>query len=114
MKYVEVMRYCLSLTNTRQEALNASGRAFALKVGDNVFGQFETGAPIAWQFKLRVTQEHYEELPNPPKVRQVKEKERGDDYWLIIERVENFDDAFLKELIDWSYQRAQGALAETA
>ena len=112
MKYVEVMRYCLSLPNTKQEALNASGKAFALKVGNNVFGQFETGAPIAWQFKLRVTPEHYEELPNPPKVRQVKDMD--DDNWLIIERVENFDDEFLKELIDWSYQRAQVVLADTA
>ncbi len=112
MKYVEVLKYCLSLPDSARKPLNDSGMAFAFTVGDSVFGHFATGAPIQWKLSLRVTQQHFEELPNPPRIRQARDQFNidHDDYWITIARVENFDDDFLKELIDWSYQRAQLAV----
>lgn len=119
MKYVEVMQYCLSFPGSQRELVNSSGNAFALTAGSRVFGYFETGAPIQWQFSLKVTPENYEALPNPPQVRQnrvrqdkaredkaTEDSARQDDYWITIQRVENFDEKLLKELIDWSYQQA--------
>lgn len=107
MNYIDVMKYCLSFPNAERISLTEKGNIFALSVGTTPFGYFETGAPIQWQFTLRVTAEHFDELPDPPKVRQAKDK--GEDHWLTIERVENFDGDLLKELIAWSYQRAQSA-----
>lgn len=109
MKYVEVMQYCLSFPNSERRVLNRSGNAFALTVGSKPFGYFETGAPIQWQFSLQVTPQHYDELPNPPQVRQASGK--PGDNWITIQRVENFDEEFLKELIDWSYQQVAQQLA---
>lgn len=105
MTYIDVMKYCLSLPGAERKAVSPSGNRFAFTIGANIFGYFETGAPIQWQFSLRVTPEHFDELPNPPKVRQVAEW--TEDHWITIRRVENFDGEFLKELIGWSYQRAQ-------
>ena len=107
MNYIDVMKYCLSFPDAERKLITPSGNEFALTVGENSFGYFETGAPIQWQFTLRVTPENFDELPNPPKVRQAKH--RPEDHWITIERVENFDGELLKELIAWSYQRAQSA-----
>lgn len=103
MTYPEVMKYCLSLPGAQRNVLSAANDAMALMVGSNAFGYFETGAPIQWQFSVRVTPEHYEALPNPPQVRQASDK--PDDHWITIQRVENFDGKLLKALIDWSYHQ---------
>lgn len=105
MTYNEVMKFCLSFPGAERQPLSTPGNAFALMVDTKIFGYFETGAPIHWQFSLRVTPEHFNELPNPPKVRQVKDRE--DDHWITIARLDSFDGELLKELIGWSYQRAQ-------
>ena len=107
MNYIDVMKYCLSFPDAERTLITPSGNEFALTVGPHPFGYFETGAPIQWQFTLRVTPERFDELPDPPKVRQAKHRE--EDHWITIERVENFDGDLLKELIAWSYQRAQSA-----
>jgi predicted DNA-binding protein (MmcQ/YjbR family) len=107
MTYNEVMKFCLSFPGAERKTLTESGNAFGLMVGTKMFGYFETGAPIHWQFSLRVTPEHFDELPSPPNVRKVTERE--DDHWLTIARVDSFDGELLKELISWSYQRAQAA-----
>lgn len=104
MNYIDVMKYCLSFPDTQRQVLTASGTKFALIVKDKPFGYFETGAPIQWQFSLRVTAEHFEELPNPPMVRKATDK--PEDHWITIERVENFNSHHLKELISWSYNAA--------
>ena len=112
MKYVDVMKYCLSLPDAARKPLNAEGNAFAFTVGESVFGHFATGAPIQWRLSLRVTLQNFEALPSPPRIRQAQDQFNTDhdDYWITITRVENFDDDQLKALIDWSYQRAQQAV----
>ena len=104
MKYIDVMKYCLSFPQSERKLLNSAGNAFALLAGSTPFGFFETGAPIQWQFSLPVEPQRFDELLNPPQVRQAKYK--PNDHWITIQRVENFDEVLLKELIDWSYQQA--------
>ena len=101
MTYADVLKYCLALPDT-QKCFSSNGKAFSLTVGNVPFAYFETGAPIQWQFVIRVTEALYEELPRPP---QVRKTERGEGHWIIIARVENFDEKKLKEMILWSYQQ---------
>lgn len=103
MTYSDVLKYCLSLPNTQKHYSSTKGNAFSLSVGDEAFAYFETGAPIQWQFVVRVTPALFEQLHRPPQVRKT-EKENG--HWLTIARVENFDEDYLKQLIQWSYQQA--------
>lgn len=105
MTYTDVVKYCLTFPNTRRQVLSDSGSAFALMVDTRMFGHFATGAPVQWQFSLRVTPEDFKALPYPPHVRQ--DDSRQDDHWITIRRVENFDEHLLKSLIDWSYRKAQ-------
>lgn len=103
MKYSDVLKYCLALPDTQKHYSSNSGNAFSLTVDNEPFAHFETGAPIQWQFIVRVTAALHEELHNPPQVRKT-EREKG--HWLIIARVENFEEERLKELIQWSYRQA--------
>ncbi len=112
MNYIDVMKYCLAFPNAERQPLTKSGNAFALMVNGTAFGYFETGAPIQWQFTLRVSEVNFETMPNPPMVR--KASKTDDDHWLTIERVENFNGELLKELIAESYQRASVAACSTA
>lgn len=103
MKYVDVLKYCLALPAAQKHYSSASGNAFSLTVGNEPFAYFETGAPIQWQFVIRVTPVLFDELHKPP---QVRKTERDKGHWLTIARVENFDEEHLKELIQWSYRQA--------
>lgn len=107
MTYIDVVKYCLTFPNAHRQVLSQSGNVFALMVNNETFGQFETGAPVQWQFSLRVTPEDFEALPNPPHIRQADTQAR--DYWITIRRVENFDEQQLKKLIEWSYRKAQAS-----
>ena len=102
MTYADVLKYCLALPDTQKRYSSNSGKGFSLNVGDEPFAYFETGAPIQWQFVIRVTEALLDELCHPP---QVRKTERGEGHWLIIARVENFDEERLKELIRWSYRQ---------
>ena len=116
MKYIDVMKYCLSLPNSQRRAITPAGNKFALLAGESVFGYFETGAPIQWQFSLPVSAQRFDNLLNPPQVRhadtsheQFPWRQKPDlqhENWITIQRVENFDEVLLKELIDWSYRQA--------
>jgi predicted DNA-binding protein (MmcQ/YjbR family) len=103
MTYADVLKYCLSLPDTKKHYNSDKGNAFSLKVGNEPFAYFETGAPIQWQFVVRVTPALFDQLHRPPQVKKT-EKEKG--HWIIITRVENFDETQLKDLIQWSYQQA--------
>lgn len=106
MNYVDVIRYCLALPNTRRETTSASGNAFAINYAEVPFGTFRTGAPVQWKFSLRVSEMQHRDMHNPPRIFQAKTEDQWDnDYWLTIARVESCDEAQLKEMIDWSYQR---------
>lgn len=107
MQYVEVIKFCLSLPRTKRVAASDLGNAFKLCVDESVFGYFETGAPVQWHFSLRVAPDKSDDFLNPPSVRKAADK--TDDNWLTIQRVENFDEDLLKELIQGSYERAQQA-----
>lgn len=107
MTYIDVVRYCLAFPNTQRQVLSESGNAFGLMVGSTLFGHFETGAPVQWQFTLRVSAEDFVALPNPPHIRQAESALGG--HWITIRRVENFDEHLLKNLIDWSFHDARQA-----
>ncbi len=108
MKYIDVLKYCLSLPDTRKESEVGQGQRFTLLRQDQPFAFFETGAPIQWQFVIRVSADQYESFYNPP---QVRKTDRKPGFWIVITRVENFDGELLKDLIQWSYQQA--ALVKT-
>lgn len=103
IKYADVFNYCLSLPDVNQQIHADRGKAFSFNVQGRPFAWFETGAPIQWKFSLRVENDLYHTLLNPPKVCQA---DKPDGQWLMISRIETFDEPQVMELIDGSYQSA--------
>lgn len=107
MKYSDVLKFCLALPGTTRQPLSERGQSFALAVDSMPFAFFETGAPIQWQFVVRVNDVLATELIDPPHVRAASSGAgRDDGHWLTILRVENFAEEQLKSMISWSYQQA--------
>lgn len=104
MQYMDVAKFCLSLPEAQRTSLSKSGSAFMFSVKGNAFGYFETGAPVQWRFSLRADQADIEDLVDPPRVQ--IDKSKTDDLWLVIGRVEAFDEALLLEKIRQSYNKA--------
>ena len=115
MKCAEVIQYCKGLPKSALKPLNKPGTHISFVVNnegeEKAFAFFETGAPIQWQFSVRVTEEQFESMQSPPRIRAA---DKPDGYWITIARVENYDEDELIDLIQWSYQQArQQASTET-
>ncbi len=104
MKYSEVIPYILSFDQVTRRTLSESGTSIVFSVQEIDFAFFETDAPIQWKLSLEVSAEQLAELIYPPQIIQAKGKPEG--HWLTIVRVENCDEALLKELIAGSYAKA--------
>jgi len=103
MKCAEVFQYCRELPQSEQKTLDQDGTAIAFVAAEKPFAFFETGAPIQWKFSIQVTEELYEALHRPPKVRQT---DKGEGFWLTIIGVDDYPEDELVEMIDWSYQQS--------
>lgn len=104
MNYKEAITYCLSLPGTHKALEATEKHRIVLSVNNQIYGLFETGAPIQWKFSLQVAPEEVDKLVEPPLIRAA---DIGvDGHWVTIERLENFDGERLKNLIGWSYQQA--------
>ena len=68
------------------------------------FAYFKTSHPERWRFSTRVTPDRFVELTDVPGVKPARY--RGRFGWITIVDVSKFPAAYLKELVEWSYQRA--------
>ena len=78
-------------------------------VGNKKFAYFKTSAPERWRFSVRVEPTRFIELTD---IRGVKPaRYRGRYHWITIVSVRSFPAPYLAELVQWSYDKALGALS---
>lgn len=68
------------------------------------FAYFKTSQPERWRFSVRVTPDRFVELTDIPGVKPARY--RGRFGWITIVDVPTFPSGYLKELVEWSYERA--------
>lgn len=73
-------------------------------VGGRKFAYFKTSDPERWRFSTRVTPDRFIELTDMPGVKPARY--RGRYGWITIVDVSAFPAAYLRELVEWSYDRA--------
>jgi len=81
-------------------------------VGGKKFAYFKTSHPERWRFSTRVSSDRFIELTDVPGVKPARY--RGRFGWITIVNVSNFPAAYLRELVEWSYQRAFASLSRAA
>lgn len=80
-------------------------------VGGRKFAYFKTSDPERWRFSTRVSPDRFVELTDIPGVKAARY--RGRFYWITIVNVAGFPSAYLRELVEWSYQKAFASLSRS-
>ncbi|WP_277928918.1 MmcQ/YjbR family DNA-binding protein [Luteimonas aquatica] len=78
-------------------------------VGGKYFAWFKTSEPERWRFSLRVTPDRFLELTDMPGCKPARFMARY--HWVTIVDVSRMPEAYLRELVEWSYRRALGGLS---
>ena len=78
-------------------------------VGGKKFAYFKTSDPERWRFSTRVSPDRFIELTDVPGVKPARY--RGRFGWVTIVKVHSFPEAYLRELVGWSYQKAFNSLS---
>ena len=76
-------------------------------VGGRKFAYFKTSEPERWRFSVRVAPDRFIELTDVPGVKPARY--RGRFGWVTIVKVQTFPEAYLVDLVEWSYHRARSS-----
>ncbi len=110
MEVSEVKKYCSSLVGVNTKVQGEPNNVLVYYVGAKKFAYFKTSAPEKWRFSLRVTPERFLELTDQHGIQPARYMHRF--HWVTIVQVQSVHDDYLKELIQWSYNKALSALSK--
>ena len=108
MNVNEVKEFCLSFPGAKFKESGEPHNILAYTAGEKKFAYFKTSEPEIWRFSIRVTPERFLELTDQPGVKPARYMHRF--HWVTIVKVSYFDEEYLNELIQWSYQKALSSL----
>jgi len=102
-------RYCASFPAAEKTLHGEPSNILVYSVGGKTFAYFKTSEPERWRFSFRATPERFVELTDQPGIKPARWMGRW--YWVTIVDVQRVPEAYLRELVAWSYRRALGALS---
>ncbi len=106
----EVIKYCLSKAGVEERVHGDPSNIQVYAVGNKKFAYFKTSDPEKWRFSIRVSPERFLELTAQPGIKPARYM--GRFHWVSIVKLSNMPNEYLKELIDWSYQKAFNSLTK--
>jgi predicted DNA-binding protein (MmcQ/YjbR family) len=89
----------------------APSNILVYKVGGKTFAYFKTSEPERWRFSMRVTSDRFLELTDMPGVKPARYM--GRYHWITIVDALKFPEAYLRELVQCSYDRAFASLSKS-
>ena len=104
MNVAQLKRFCRAFPNATETLHGEPWNFLVYAVRGRKFAYFKTSQPERWRFSTRVTPDRFVELTDVPGVKPARY--RGRYGWITIVDVSNFPAGYLKELVEWSYQRA--------
>jgi predicted DNA-binding protein (MmcQ/YjbR family) len=108
MNVAQLKRFCRELPDA-VEILHGDPYNFLVySIAGRKFAYFKTSAPERWRFSVRVTPDRFIELTDIPGVKPARY--RGRYGWITIVDVSAFPAAYLRELVESSYNRAWSPL----
>src|SRR3989441_12696973 len=110
MNASQLKQFCRRFPGTIETLYQEPYNFLVYSVGGKKFAYFKTSHPERWRFSTRVTPERFIELTDVSGVKPARY--RGRFYWITIVNVSSFPASYLKELVEWSYQRAFASLSK--
>jgi len=107
MNVAQLKRFCRGLPAATETLHGEPSNFLVYSVGGRKFAYFKTSEPEKWRFSVRVEPARFVELTDVPGVKPARY--RGRFGWVTIVRVQTFPEAYLTELVEASYRRAQGS-----
>jgi predicted DNA-binding protein (MmcQ/YjbR family) len=110
MNVFQLRKFCRNFPQTTETSYGEPYNFLVYSVGCNKFAYFKTSEPERWRFSTRVASDRFLEITDIPGVKPARY--RGRFGWITIVNVSNFPPRYLKELVEWSYQRAFTSLSK--
>ena len=110
MNIDQVKLLCNSFSSVEEKENGHPSNILTYSVGGKKFAYFKTSEPEKWRFSFRVTAERFLELTDQRGVKPARYMQRF--HWVTIVEVSSFDGCYLKELINWSYDKALSRLSK--
>ena len=104
MNVPQLKRFCRAFPGATETLHREPSNWLVYSVGGKKFAYFKTSLPERWRFSTRVTPDRFVELTDIAGVKPARY--RGRFGWITIVDVSSFPAGYLKELVEWSYQRA--------
>lgn len=103
----QLKRFCRRLPGAAEMDSGEPYNWLVYSVAGRKFAYFKTSEPERWRFSVRVTPDRFVELTEVPGVKPARY--RGRYGWITIVDVAAFPSAYLRELVEASYDRALAA-----
>src|SRR6476660_2709749 len=110
MNVSELKGFCRRFPSARETLYGEPYNFLVYSVAGRKFAYFKTSQPERWRFSTRVTPDRFIELTDVTGVKPARY--RGRYRWITIVNVSGFPAPYLKELVEWSYQRAFASLSK--
>lgn len=109
MNHQKLKRLCASFPGAVETLHGAPSNVLVYSVGGKSFAYFKTSDPEKWRFSIRVLPDRFLELTDTPGIKPARYMARF--HWVTIVKTESMPEAYLAELIEWSYQKALSSLS---
>jgi predicted DNA-binding protein (MmcQ/YjbR family) len=108
----QLKRFCRAFPGATETLHGEPWNFLVHAVRGRKFAYFKTSDPERWRFSTKVTPDRFVELTGVPGVKPARY--RGRYGWVTIVNVSGFPAPYLKELVEWSYERARGRIVDRA
>lgn len=111
MSVAQLKTFCRHFSAATETLYGEPYNFLVYAVGGRKFAYFKTSDPERWRFSTRVSPDRFVELTDMPGVKPARY--RGRFYWITIVNVAGFPSTYLRELVEWSYQKALASLSRS-
>lgn len=106
----ELKQLCQNFPGAQSALHAAPSNILVYSVGNKKFAYFKTSKPEQWRFNIRVTPERFLELTGVPGIKPARYM--GRFHWVTIVQPMAIPENYLRELVNWSYERALHSLGK--
>ena len=108
----QLQAFCDRLPGATARTIGPPGNILLYSIGIKQFAYFKLSEPEKWRFSFRTMPERFLELTGVPGIKPARYMSRF--HWVTVVDVRSVPEAYLKELVTWSYHKALGALSKAA
>lgn len=109
MNLAQLKKYCGRFPGATLKLHGHPSNVLVYSVGDKQFAYFKTSEPEKWRFSIRVTPDRFLELTDVLGIKPARYM--GRFHWVTIVNPASVPTAYLRELVEWSYNKALNSLS---